>query len=171
MIPIDFIAYNYVFLLRFIRILRILRMFALFNKTLKLFFECLKKSRLHYSIAILIFTIFSGTILLYIVESPVNMEIHSLYDSFWYVMLTVATVGSVDIVPITPAGRLLSIILMLIGLVLFGMVTALIATWFIEMKQKKDHMQCEDQIKQLTDTVANLQKEIVELKELVKKGK
>lgn len=66
MIPIDFIAYNYMFLLRFIRfirfirILRILRMFALFNKTLKLFFEFLKKSRLHYSIAILIFTIFSG---------------------------------------------------------------------------------------------------------------
>lgn len=174
MIPIEFIAYNYIFLLRFIRfirIFRILRMFALFNKSIKLFLEFLKDSHLHYSIAILLFTVFSGTIIFYIVESPVNVDIHSLYDSFWYVMPTIATVGSEDIVPISPEGRLLSILLMLTGIVLFAIVTASIASWHVERKEEKGRKHSDIKIEELKSDVKNLHLEIKELKELLKKDK
>lgn len=167
MIPVDFISYNFVFLLRFIRIIRIirlLRMFALFNKSLKLFFEFLKDTHLHISIGILIFTIFSGTIIFFLLESPVNAQIQNLWDSLWYVLPTIATIGSEDIVPLSPAGRLLSIFLMLTGLVLFSMVTASIASWYVELKETKARKESDKKMNELKHNIDGLHTEITDLK-------
>ncbi|KAF5065575.1 hypothetical protein DSECCO2_272480 [anaerobic digester metagenome] len=52
-------------------------------------------------------------------------------------MPTVATTGSVDIIPITPEGKMISMFVMLIGLIFFGMLTASIAYWYIETRDKE----------------------------------
>ena len=80
-----------------------------------------EETQLHLSLGILISTIFAGTIIFYLLEAGINSKVGSLWDSLWYVMPTVATTGSVDIVPITPAGKVLSMFMMLVGLIFFGM--------------------------------------------------
>lgn len=177
MVPIDFISVTYLFPLRLfrfarlIRVVRIARAFSLVAKTIRLFFEFLEDTHLHLSLGILIFTIFSGTIIFFLIEGGVNSKVHSLADAFWYVMPTVATVGSVDISPVTAAGRLLSIFLILMGLLLFGMLTASIASWYVQLKEKKTQKETHEELEDIKNLVVNMQSEIIEMKELLENDK
>ena len=174
MIPIDFISITFLFPLRlfrfvrFIRVLRVARVFSMAAKSIRLFFEFLEETHLHLSLGILIFTIFSGTIIFYLIEGGINTKVHSLYDAFWYVMPTVATVGSVDISPVTAAGRLLSIFLILMGLLLFGMLTASIASWYVQLKEKKTHKETHEELEEIKNLIVDMQSEIVDMKEVSK---
>lgn len=179
MIPLDFIAYNLIALrafrfirfIRFLRYVRLIRIFALVRKSIRHFGEFIQETHMHLSLGILIFTIFAGTIIFYLLESGVNSKVKTLWDSFWYVMPTVATTGSVDIVPQTPAGQVISMFLMLIGLIFFGMLTASIAYWYIERLEKKNRKTNEQDLDEVKTLVKSMQSEIQELKELLKNKK
>lgn len=173
MIPIDFLSVTFLYplrlfrLARIIRVVRVLRVLSLGAKSIKLFFKFLDETHLNMSLGILIFTIFSGSIIFFLIEGGVNNKVQSLYDAFWYVMPTIATVGSVDIIPVTPGGKFLSIFLMIMGLLLFGMLTASIASWYVEMKEKKTRKKTQEELEEIKDIVVNMQNEIGEMKELL----
>ena len=52
-------------------------------------------------------------------------------DALWWSVTTMTTVGYGDEYPSTPGGRAVGAVVMLIGISIFGLVTALIARWFI----------------------------------------
>ncbi len=168
MIPLDFVFYQYLFAFRFFRLIRLIRIFALFRKSLHHFFKFIKETHLHLSLGILIFTIFAGTIIFYLLESGTNPKVTSLWDSLWYVMPTVATTGSVDIIPVTPEGKMISMFMMLIGLIFFGMLTASIAYWYIETRDKEKKETDKKELTELKDSIESMQTEIKELKEIIK---
>jgi voltage-gated potassium channel len=59
-------------------------------------------------------------------------QISSLADGLWWALVTATTVGYGDMVPVTPEGRGIAAVMMLIGIALFGVVTANIAAYFVE---------------------------------------
>lgn len=66
-------------------------------------------------------------ITIYFVEKDVNPKINSLIDAFWWSFATTTTVGYGDITPITDLGKIIGMLLMLIGVAIFGIYTALFA--------------------------------------------
>lgn len=52
-------------------------------------------------------------------------------DALWWAVTTVATVGYGDIYPVTWEGRLIALVLMVVGIGVMGTVTASIASWFV----------------------------------------
>lgn len=58
-------------------------------------------------------------------------NIHSLGDALWWACTTVTTVGYGDRFPVTTAGRLIAVGLMVVGIALLGVVTAAVAAWFV----------------------------------------
>lgn len=54
----------------------------------------------------------------------------SLWDSIWLSFVTCATVGFGDIIPMTSAGRVVAIVLMLVGVGLIGTITSTLTTYF-----------------------------------------
>lgn len=171
MIPLDFVFSQYLFAFRLLRLIRLVRIFALFRKSLRHLLKFVEETQLHLSLGILISTIFAGTIIFYLLEAGINSKVGSLWDSLWYVMPTVATTGSVDIVPVTPAGKVLSMFMMLVGLIFFGMLTASIAYWYMERMEKKYQEKSENEMDDLKDVISNLQNEIRDLKELINEKK
>lgn len=59
-------------------------------------------------------------------------NITSFADAVWWGSTTIATVGYGDRVPVTGEGRLIAVALMLAGIALLGVVTAALASWFVE---------------------------------------
>lgn len=84
---------------------------------------------------LIVFT-FSG--LFYLIESEVNPKVNNYLDCIWWAFATVTTVGYGDITPVSPLGRLVGILLMLIGTALFACYIAMFADLFINTKVKQE---------------------------------
>ncbi len=76
------------------------------------------------NLLILAFTVSVGAgLLLFILDT----NIHSLFDGIWSAWVTMTHVGFGDVVPTSFLGRILSAALILFGLVLFSLFTALLS--------------------------------------------
>jgi voltage-gated potassium channel len=62
-------------------------------------------------------------------------SIRSYPDALWWAVTTVTTVGYGDTYPVTAAGRGVGVALMLLGIALFGLVTASLAALFVEEQE------------------------------------
>lgn len=71
----------------------------------------------------------AGATGVWIAESGTNSTLASYGDALWWAIVTVTTVGYGDISPITAWGRIVATALMIIGIGLFGVVTANIAAY------------------------------------------
>ncbi|WLR60886.1 potassium channel family protein [Guptibacillus hwajinpoensis] len=62
----------------------------------------------------------------------------SLFDSFWWVMTTVTTVGYGDYFPVTVGGRIYAMFLYIAGIGLIGVVIGKFVDGFAEIKKRKE---------------------------------
>ncbi|MES3037689.1 MAG: ion channel [Bdellovibrionota bacterium] len=69
----------------------------------------------------------TGAVGLYFIEKDHNPNIQTLLDTLWWAVSTVTTVGYGDVSPITTMGKIIGIILMIVGTALFWSYTALFA--------------------------------------------
>jgi voltage-gated potassium channel len=76
-----------------------------------------------YLIGLAIAVVIICGIIIYLIESPhEDAEIKTLIDAIWWSSATVTTVGYGDVVPVTQEGRLMGIVLMFIGILVFGFI-------------------------------------------------
>ncbi len=68
---------------------------------------------------------------LYLAEKGVNEAIESPLDALWWGIVTLTTVGYGDVYPRTVEGRIAASILMLLGIGLFGAITATITSYLV----------------------------------------
>ena len=64
-------------------------------------------------------------------------NIKSFSDGLWWAVTTVTTVGYGDRFPTTTEGRILAVMLMLVGISLVGVITASVASWFVRLSQEE----------------------------------
>lgn len=130
-------------ILRIFRLLRILRMFKLAR-----YFEALqmigkviakKKYELISIFGVLLILMFISSFLMFYAEADAQPNVfHNILDTFWWSLVTFTTVGYGDVYPITPYGKVLSGIIVLIGIMLFALPTSILTAEFLdEYSQKK----------------------------------
>lgn len=68
---------------------------------------------------------------LYFAEVGQNPALNDPLDAIWWGVVTLTTVGYGDVFPITPEGRLVGVVLMLLGITLWAGVTGTIASYFV----------------------------------------
>ena len=64
-------------------------------------------------------------------------NIKTFGDGLWWAVTTVTTVGYGDRFPTTTEGRILAVMLMLVGISLVGVITASVASWFVRLSQEE----------------------------------
>ncbi len=123
---------------RALRILRLGRLVSVLGVLGQGGRRLLHRHKLHYAILVTGIAVITAAALVLVVESDSSGSIDSFGDALWWAITTVTTVGYGDTFPVTPAGRGIAAFLMVTGIALFGVLTANIATFFIEADQPTD---------------------------------
>jgi voltage-gated potassium channel len=92
--------------------------------------------------------------LVYAVERGGEGPIQTYPDALWWAAATVTTVGYGDVYPKTAAGRGIAFLLMLIGISVFGLLTARVAAIFVETAEDDGHQHAQ----KLDDVLARLER-------------
>ncbi len=131
--------------LRFLRAFRLFRLFrvlklARYSESLQTFMDVLKLKREELGLmlfAIIILLTVSSS-LMYEAEHEAQPEaFSSIPAAMWWGVVTLATVGYGDMFPVTPMGKLVGSLVVLLGIGLFALPTGVLATGFSEVLQKK----------------------------------
>lgn len=128
--------------LRALRLLRIFRIFKLTHFLTEMNFlgAALKSSAKKISIfmlAVLSIVVILGSVM-YLVESE-ETGFTSIPDSIYWAIVTITTVGYGDISPITPLGKFIASIIMLIGYGIIAVPTGIITTEMAMAARSKKH--------------------------------
>ncbi len=140
MIPFYLLPYPYTLLVVLARLLQ----FGRFSKKIMELLNVIKSSfyELSWFFTIFLFFLFISSISMYIAESPYNPAFKSLFNAFWWSIVTATTVGYGDIVPITQTGKIIASFLMIFGIISIAMLTSIITSAFtrkiIESKLDKE---------------------------------
>lgn len=92
-------------------------------------------SKLLFYILLIFLVIFSGAFAVLMVEFQNQGK--SFFDAIWWSLVTFTTVGFGDLYPVTFWGRMVGIIIILLGLIILALFTAFIASSFIDIKLKE----------------------------------
>ena len=124
---------------RALRIFRILRFFR-FTADPDFFFgrityQVLRVLRLFLTIIIIFFI---SSILFYEVEHPVNASVSTFTDAFYFTVVALTTVGFGDITPLSEAGKWVTILMILSGIILIPWQISRIVKEWIHIARKRD---------------------------------
>ena len=96
-------------------------------------------------------------------RGAVHANITTFGDALWWAVSTITTVGYGDHYPVTAAGHAIAIVLMIVGVGMFGVVAASASAWFISADQEEDRHQQADTLTTLTVEIAALRQTVSEL--------
>jgi voltage-gated potassium channel len=116
-----------------LRLLRASRIVAFLLRGIDAISDVLTRHKLHYTLLIVtVVTVGGGVLVSELEHGAEGAQISSIPDGLWWAVTTVTTVGYGDAIPVTPAGRGVAVVLMLVGVGLFGLLAASLASFLIE---------------------------------------
>lgn len=80
--------------------------------------------------------------------------IHNFGDALWWATVTVTTVGYGDRYPATAGGRGVAVVLMLAGIGLIGVLTATVASYFVEEKADQERAELNQRLDRIEAMLA-----------------
>ncbi len=128
--------------LRLAHLLPALRLGALIraNKTRLLRLLVLSGESLPVSMAMIfgiVFVFGTGTFLL---EHGQNPQFGTMQDGLWWAFVTLTTVGYGDMYPITPSGRIVAVITMIFGIVVYSLIIANVTVFLEKYTEKQNEL-------------------------------
>ncbi|MFC8077151.1 ion channel [Streptomyces sp. NPDC057307] len=89
------------------------------------------KASLWAAVGVVLVMLIGSWIIVPCEASAPRATITSFPLALWWSIETATTVGYGDLYPVTPAGRVIAAVVMLVGIAVFSIVTASLATWFV----------------------------------------
>jgi voltage-gated potassium channel len=128
--------------LRSIRLLRLMRILKLgrYSKGFVLVADVLheKREELLAATSMIFFLLFFSSSVMFLVEREAQPQtFNSIIDALWWGVSTITSVGYGDILPVTPAGKVLGGIVQILGVGLFALPAGVFAAGFTEEINRK----------------------------------
>jgi len=124
---------------RLLRLLNLARVGVVLANALRRTRSVLTHRGLHFVLlAVLIILFVCAGLVLSFEAHAHGSNIHTFGQALWWSAVTATTVGYGDKYPVTPGGQGVAVVLMLVGIGLIGVLTATVASYFVEQKGDED---------------------------------
>lgn len=150
-------AYHVMVLVRFLRLILLLKVFSKFVEGF------LAATYLDKVIAAFIVIILGSTLILYYFDPNIT----SIFDATWYVFQTITTVGYGDMIPTSPVGKFVGLLLLIAGVVMFSIITASFSHIFTEKVFKRDNEEFNKKMNTVKDNMVETKLSLDEIREKV----
>ena len=88
-------------------------------------------------LTMLLAMVYFSSLIFFVIEQKVNPEVKDYSDALWWAFMDVTTVGS-NIIAITPTGRILSVLLAALGMMMFPIFTVYVTSLVQSANKKKE---------------------------------
>jgi voltage-gated potassium channel len=133
--------------LRALRLFRLIRVAVVGARVIDQSDSIVKRSNTKYAFMVAGLVVLLAAVMVWHVEHDYpQSSIHSITDALWWAVTTVTTVGYGDKYPQSPEGKAVAIGLMILGIAIFGLVSATLASYFIESDTKDEYEDVRDQL-------------------------
>lgn len=140
---------------RLLRLLNLVRAGAVLANALKRAREILIHRGLHFVLlAVLGIVLVCSAVELGFEQHADSSTIHNFGDALWWATTTVTTVGYGDKYPASPGGRGVAVVLMLVGIGLIGVLTATVASYFVEEKADQEKAELDQRLDRIEAMLA-----------------
>lgn len=132
--------------MRLVRLLKVLRLYE-FQAALERFGASMQRRRelLIVAITLMLVCVYLSASLLYQVEHTHQPRVFSsIPATFWWALVTFATIGYGDMAPVTPLGQLFAALMAVFGIGLFALPTSIITAAIIEASAHDAPYICEE---------------------------
>jgi len=126
--------------LRFLRLFRVLKLVR-YNRAMNHFTRAIKtaKEEILLFVFITLILIYFAAVGIYYFENQAQPEhFSSIFDSLWWAIITLTTVGYGDVYPITVGGRIFTFFILMIGLGIVAIPTGIISSALTKSIDKKE---------------------------------
>jgi len=126
--------------LRFLRLFRILKLVR-YNRAMLQFTRAIKsaKEQILLFLFVTLMLIYFSAVGIYYFENEAQPEhFSSIFDSLWWAIITLTTVGYGDVYPITLGGKVFTFFILMIGLGIVAIPTGIISSALTTSVDKKD---------------------------------
>lgn len=148
---------------RALRLLRAARATTFLVRALDAGRDVLTRHKLHYALLVTILVVVAGAALVFNFEQGApDANIGSFADALWWGATTVTTVGYGDTFPTTPAARGVAVVLMLLGIAVFGLLAGSLASYFTE-RQGEERL--DPKLEEVTQRLERIERMLEERKQ------
>ena len=148
-------AYNAIVLIRILRLLLLIKVFSKFVE------RFLKATYLDKIMAIFIVIILGSILALYCFDPNFT----SVFDAIWFVFQTITTVGYGDVIPTSPVGKFIGLVLLIAGVLMFSIFTASFAYLFNERVFKEENEEFNQKVNAIKENLNEAKSSIDEIRE------
>jgi voltage-gated potassium channel len=141
---------------RAVRVLRAARAGVFLVRAVSAVRDVLTRHKLHHALAVTAVVVVMGALLVDSFErNAPEANITSFPDALWWAVTTVTTVGYGDRFPTTAGGRGVGVLLMIIGIALFGFLAGSLASLFLE---HRDHDEVDPQLDEINERLERVER-------------
>jgi voltage-gated potassium channel len=120
---------------RLLRLARVFRLGVAVSLAMRRARAVLQHRQFHFVALLAVVAVVLGGLAIYTVEGGPTGRIQSVGDGIWWAIVTATTVGYGDISPATTEGRIIAVVLMLLGIGVIGAFTATVASFFVAQEE------------------------------------
>ena len=140
---------------RFIRLIRVLKKLSTLTSGTSLNEKLLALPGVAF-----VMVLFSTMLMVEVERSAPNATIKTGGDALWWALTTVTTVGYGDTYPVTTEGRIIASVMMLVGIALFGSMSAIVTSKLILPKETRDHEELRKELRELHAEIKELRRHL-----------
>ena len=131
-------------LFRVLRLFRLLRAYRSSHRLMQYLLVHRQSSTFVAAIALTFMVVVLSSVSMLEVEKLTESNIKTAGDAVWWSLTTMTTVGYGDKFPVSTPGRVIALFPMLCGIGIFGLITSVIAAWFLKPAEEEQSREMEE---------------------------